>query len=85
LPRDGSPLASGSSIVVPAGDHGLLALDGANAWASADGWVWRQLPEPGDGTVGVADAVVRGDTVVAVGQETTEDGIASVGRIIIGR
>jgi hypothetical protein len=69
---------------VPAGDHGLLAITGADAWSSPDGWAWRTLPEPGDGAVGVDDAVVRGDVIVAVGAENAEDG-SSVGRILVAR
>jgi hypothetical protein len=84
LPGEGSPLSNGGSIVVPAGDHGLLAITGADAWSSPDGWAWRSLPEPGDGTVGVDDAVVRGDVIVAVGAENAEDG-SSVGRILVAR
>jgi hypothetical protein len=84
LPGEGSPVSNGGSIVVPAGDHGLLAISGADAWSSPDGWAWRSLPEPGDGSVGVDDAVVRGDVIVAVGAEDREDG-SSVGRILVAR
>jgi hypothetical protein len=81
LPAE-SPLTNGASIVVPAGDHGLLAIDGADAWSSPDGWAWRSLPEPGDGSVTIDDAVVRGDLIVAVGEEAEDDG-SSVGRILV--
>ena len=84
LPVIGSPIANGVSVVVPAGDHGLLAIDGADAWASPDGWAWRSLPEPGDGTVSIDDAVVRGDVIVAVGGEAQDDG-SSIGRILVAR
>ena len=76
LPSDGSPAASGGSIVVAAGTHGLLAIDGASAWSSPDGWAWRPLPEPGDGSMLVTDAVVVGDVIVAVGAVYGEDGIS---------
>jgi hypothetical protein len=84
LPGEASPLSTGGSIVVPAGVHGLLAITGADAWSSPDGWAWRSLPEPGEGTIGVDDAVVRGDVIVAVGAENAEDG-SSVGRILVAR
>jgi hypothetical protein len=84
LPVEGSPISTGGSIVVPAGAHGMLAITGADAWSSPDGWAWRSLAEPGDGTVGVDDAVVRGDLIVAVGAENEEDG-SSVGRILVAR
>ena len=76
LPPDGSPAASGGSIVVPAGMHGFLAIDGASAWSSPDGWAWRPLPEPGDGSMLVTDAVVAGDVIVAVGALYGEDGVS---------
>ena len=76
LPSDGSPAATGGSIVVSAGMHGLLAIDGASAWSSPDGWAWRPLPEPGDGSMFVTDAVVVGDVIVAVGAVYGEDGIS---------
>ncbi|HEY7700752.1 MAG TPA: hypothetical protein VIB02_00450 [Candidatus Limnocylindrales bacterium] len=75
LPEKDTPIGDGASIVVPAGDHGLVALDGAGAWESPDGWAWRPLPEPGDGSMAVADAVVAGDVIVAVGTVFGEDGI----------
>jgi hypothetical protein len=50
-----------ASIVVPAGDHGIIAIDGASAWASPNGWGWQPLPEPSDGSMVVFDAVVKGD------------------------
>ncbi len=84
LPLDGSPTSNGGSIVVAAGDHGFLALDGASAWESPDGWTWKPLPEPGDGSVVVNDAVVRGEVIVAVGEEYRDDG-TSVGRILVAR
>jgi hypothetical protein len=84
LPAD-SPLTNGTSIVVAAGDHGLLAIDGADAWSSPDGWAWRSLPEPGDGSVTIDDAVVRDDMIVAVGAEFGEEGGTSVGRILVAR
>jgi hypothetical protein len=84
LPGEGSPLSNGGSIVVPAGNHGMLAISGADAWSSPDGWAWRPLPEPGDGSVSIDDTVVRGDVIVAVGAENAEDG-SSVGRILVAR
>jgi hypothetical protein len=84
LPAEGSPISNGASILVAAGDHGLLAIDGASAWASPDGWAWRPLPEPGDGSMSVSDAVVRGDVIVAVGALFEEDG-TSRGAIVVGR
>lgn len=83
LPSD-SPLTNGTSLAVPADDHGLLAIDGADAWSSPDGWAWRSLPEPGDGSVSIDDAVVRGDVIVAVGAEVSDDG-SSLGRIVVAR
>lgn len=76
LPAEGSPIASGASLVVGAGLHGLLAIDGANAWESPDGWAWRPLPEPGDGSMLVSDAVVRGNVIVAVGATYGDDAIS---------
>jgi hypothetical protein len=84
LPGEGSPLSNGGSLVIPAADHGLLAVDGASAWSSPDGWAWRPLPEPGDGSVTVDDAVVRGDVIVAVGAEYGEDG-SSTARILVAK
>jgi hypothetical protein len=83
LPADGTPTSTGASIVVPAGERGLVAIDGASAWSSADGWRWTPLPEPGDGSIAVNDAVVERGVIVAVGQADREDG-SSVGRIIVG-
>jgi len=85
LPAEGSPVSNGASIVVPAEEHGLLAIDGANAWSSPDGWRWRSLPEPGDGSIVIDHAVVRGDTIVAVGAEYGEEDGSSVGRILVAR
>jgi hypothetical protein len=84
LPAD-SPLTNGTSIVVAAGDHGLLAIDGADAWSSPDGWAWRSLPEPGDGSVTIDDAVVRDDMIIAVGAEFGEEDGTSAGRILVAR
>ncbi|HEV8280750.1 MAG TPA: hypothetical protein VGQ02_02730 [Candidatus Limnocylindrales bacterium] len=84
LPGEGSPISNGASTIVPAGEHGLLAIDGANAWSSPDGWAWRPLPEPGDGSIVIDHAVVRGDVIVAVGAEYGEDG-SSVGRILVAK
>jgi hypothetical protein len=85
LPGADSPVVDGVSLLVPAGNHGLLAIDGADAWTSPDGWAWRSLPEPGDGSIDVDDAVVRGDTIVAVGSQPSDAGDTSDGRIIVGR
>jgi hypothetical protein len=82
---DSSPLTNGTSLAVAAGAHGLVALDGADAWFSPDGWAWRSLPEPGDGTVTVDDAVVRGDTIVAVGAEFRDEDGSSQGRILVAK
>jgi hypothetical protein len=81
IPAVDAPSVNGVSLLVPAGVHGLLAIDGADAWSSPDGWAWRSLPEPGDGSVSIDDAVVRGDLIVAVGEEVGDDG-SSVGRIL---
>lgn len=81
LPDD-SPAANGGSVIVPAGEHGFLAIDGASAWSSPDGWIWTPLPEPGEGTVAVVDAAVDGDVIVAVGTEDLEDG-STIGRILV--
>ncbi len=78
----GDALQSGGSVLVEAGDHGFVALDGVSAWASATGWSWTPLPEPGDGSSVVNAAVVRGDVIVAVGETYLEDG-TSVGAIIV--
>ena len=51
-----------------------MAIDGASAWASPNGWGWLPLPEPGDGSMAVFDAVVSGDVIVAVGAIAAEDG-----------
>jgi hypothetical protein len=74
LPDKDTPIGNGASIVVPAGDHGVIAIDGASAWASPNGWGWQPLPEPSDGSMVVFDAVVAGDTIVAVGAVSAEDG-----------
>ncbi len=81
---DGAPTTNGGSIVVPAGDHGFLAIDGASAWASTTGWNWTVLPEPGDGSIVIDAAVVREAVIVAVGEETVDDG-TTVGRILVGQ
>lgn len=83
LPAHGTPTSNGASLVVAADERGLVAIDGASAWSSADGWRWTPLPEPGDGSVAVNDAVVERGVIVAVGQADREDG-SSVGRIIVG-
>jgi hypothetical protein len=85
LPGGDSPVVNGVSLLVAAGAHGLLAIDGANAWSSPDGWAWRSLPEPGDGSVDIDDAVVRDDTIVAVGTQPSDVDDTSVGRIVVGR
>lgn len=82
LPGDGSPISNGGSIVVPAGMHGLLAIDGASAWASPDGWAWRPLPDPGDGSMLINDAVVVDDEIVAVGAVYGEDGISRAAIVV---
>jgi hypothetical protein len=82
LPAADSPIATGVSLVVGAGQHGLLAIDGANAWESPDGWAWRPLPEPGDGSMLVSDAVVRGNVIVAVGATYTADAISEPAIIV---
>ena len=83
LPATGTPTSNGASLVVPAGERGLVAIDGASAWSSADGWRWTPLPEPGDGSIAVNAAVVERGIIVAVGQADLEDG-STVGRIIVG-
>jgi hypothetical protein len=85
LPAGDSPVVNGVSLLIPAGDHGLLAIDGADAWSSPDGWAWRPLPEPGDGTIDIDDAVVRNDTIVAVGTQPSDVDDTSDGRIVVGR
>lgn len=84
LPAADSPISNGGSIIVAAGDHGLLAIDGASAWESPDGWAWRPLPEPGDGSMVVIDAVVVGDVIVAVGASYGDDG-TSRGAIVVAK
>ena len=74
LPDEDTPIGNGASIVVDAGQHGVVAIDGASAWASPNGWGWQPLPEPGDGSMAVFDAVVLGDVIVAVGAIAAEDG-----------
>jgi hypothetical protein len=74
LPDQDTPIGNGASIVVDAGEHGVVAIDGASAWASPNGWGWLPLPEPGDGSMAVFDAVVAGDVIVAVGAIAAEDG-----------
>ena len=74
--------ANGGAAVVAAGDHGFIQIDGANARWSSTGWSWKPLPEPGDGSSVVNAAVVRGDTIVAVGETYLADG-GSTGRIIV--
>lgn len=83
LPDDGSPVVSGASVVTAAGQHGFVAVDGASAWWSRDGWHWLPLPEPGDGRIVITDVAVRDDRIVAVGEESHEDG-SVVGRILVG-
>jgi hypothetical protein len=82
---DDSPILNGVSLLIAAGDHGLLAIDGADAWSSPDGWAWRPLPEPGDGSADLDDAVVRGDVIVAVGTQPSDVDDTSNGRIVVGR
>ena len=84
LPGGDSPVLNGVSLLVPAEDHGLLAIDGANAWSSPDGWAWRSLPEPGDGSVDIDDAVVQGGLIVAVGTEFSDQDDTFEGRIVVG-
>ena len=55
LPDRETPIGNGASIVVPAGEHGVIAIDGASAWASPNGWGWQPLPEPSDGSMVVFD------------------------------
>lgn len=74
LPERDTPIGNGASIVIDAGRHGVIAIDGASAWASPNGWGWQPLPEPGDGSMAVFDAVVSGDVIVAVGAVAAEDG-----------
>jgi len=74
LPEQDTPIGNGASIVVDAGEHGVIAIDGASAWASPNGWGWQPLPEPGDGSMAVFDAVVSRDIIVAVGAIAAEDG-----------
>jgi hypothetical protein len=83
LPDGDSPVLNGVSLLVPAEEHGLLAIDGANAWSSPDGWAWRSLPEPGDGSVDLDDAVVQGGLIVAVGTEFSDQDDTYVGRIVV--
>jgi hypothetical protein len=83
LPVEGSPVSNGGSTIVPAGEHGVLAIDGASAWASPDGWAWRPLPEPGDGSIVIDDAVVRSDAIVAVGEEFREVDGVTFARIVV--
>ncbi len=83
LPDDDSPVSNGGSVVAAAGAHGFVAVDGASAWSSPDGWRWRPLPEPGDGSFGIGAAAVWGDVIVAVGQESRDDG-TSEGRVLVG-
>jgi hypothetical protein len=84
LPDRDTPIGNGASIVVPAGDHGVVAIDGASAWASPNGWGWQPLPEPGDGSMVVFDAVVAGDLIVAVGAVSAEDGTGRSAIIVAG-
>lgn len=79
---DRPALASGGAVLIEAGEHGFVALDGASAWASTTGWDWTPLPEPGDGSAVVTAAVTRGDVIVAVGDLTLEGG-ATIARIVV--
>lgn len=81
---DAAPIANAGMPAIAAGPHGFIVVDGITAWSSPDGWHWRPLPEPGDGSRVVNHSVVRGDVIVAVGEESFEDGSA-VGRILVGR
>ena len=83
MPDGDSPVLNGVSLLVPAEEHGLLAIDGGNAWSSPDGWAWRSLPEPGDGSVDLDDAVVQGGLIVAVGTEFSDQDDTYLGRIVV--
>jgi hypothetical protein len=84
LPDRDTPIGNGASIVVPAGEHGVIAIDGASAWASPNGWGWQPLPEPSDGSMVVFDAVVSGDLIVAVGAMSAEDGTGRSAILVAG-
>jgi hypothetical protein len=84
LPDRDTPIGNGASIVVPAGEHGVIAIDGASAWASPNGWGWQPLPEPSDGSMVVFDAVVSGDLIVAVGAVSGEDGTGDSAILVAG-
>ena len=77
----------GVDVVVPAGEHGVIALDrGASAWASPNGWGWQPLPEPSDGSMVVFDAVVSrtGPESSAVGAMSAEDGTGRSAILVAG-
>ena len=84
LPDKDTPIGNGASIVVPAGKHGVVAIDGASAWASPSGWGWEPLPEPSDGSMVVFDAVVAGDLIVAVGAMSADDGTGRSAILVAG-
>lgn len=72
----------GGGAMAEAGDRGVLRVNGLSAWSSTTGWSWTPLPNPGDGNAGFNAAVVRGDSIVAVGEQYLQDG-RSVIRILI--
>lgn len=72
----------GGGAMAEAGDRGVLRVSGLSAWSSTTGWSWTQLPNPGDGNAGLNAAVVRDDTIVAVGEQYLQDG-RSVIRILV--
>jgi hypothetical protein len=84
LPDGDTPIGNGASILVAAGEHGVIAIDGASAWASPNGWGWQPLPEPSDGSMVVFDAVVAGDLIVAVGAMSADDGTGRSAILVAG-
>jgi hypothetical protein len=78
------PAIRSDARIVAAGDHGLLAIAGADAWSSVDGLAWLAMRSPDESRVVVADVVVIGDRIVAVGEVLGVDGVSSDGWIGVG-
>ena len=85
MPAEIPALTHGGMVLATDPMRGIVALDGIAAWSSVDGWDWAELPAPGDGSSLISDAIIQGNAIVAVGERYDAAGIASTGRIIVGR
>ncbi len=75
-------LRGGGVALAEAGDRGVIGVNGLSAWSSTTGWTWTPLAGPdAAGDAGFNAVVVRGDGIVAVGEQYIQDG-RSVARIV---